>query len=472
VFAAGPRNQKAAVEYLFKVSTRLPKLNLEKLIELAGEETELKDLLKQLILNDELAIQFAERLKNGTSSDRSLVTCYLLMVGSMGLVNDKDPKFVELNAWYQKHSELFFSAFEAASKDENEEVRWFAIGALARRDPQLVSILSTLTAAIESDSSTRVRSMAIDLLTRNDVKSVAKSQNIELAPILVKTLESDTSIDVRYSALGALMELDAASELVHATLLEWARCKERLQVEYAITLILRNHEAGDRPQSIDELIELLSDPEWGTTVGVKQYNYRWARQYAIAVLGQYAEHAHRALPTLEAELARNNKDTLSFTTEAIDSVRGYCPDRPIDQLQGQWEFVSVNRLSSSTPFFDFPLHPGGVYPGMGREIRTASPELPPSIINVSGTQLKLGGRVLAEISHQRQNLEIVMLLDPDGKKRHCNGRYEFKGGPSPEYKPNATPNPELLILEVCELQDDSGATQVTKQTFEFRPVNK
>jgi hypothetical protein len=109
---------------------------------------------------------------------------------------------------------------------------------------------------------------------------------------------------------------------------------------------------------------------------------------------------------------------------------------------------------------------------MGREIRTASPELPPSIINVSGTQLKLGGRVLAEISHQRQNLEIVMLLDPDGKKRHCNGRYEFKGGPSPEYKPNATPNPELLILEVCELQDDSGATQVTKQTFEFRPVNK
>ena len=87
-------------------------------------------------------------------------------------------------------------------------------------------------------------------------------------------------------------------------------------------------------------------------------------------------------------------------------------------------------------------------------------------------KLKLGDRVLAEISHQRQNLEVVMLLDPDGKKRHCNGRYELKGGPSPEYKPNTAPAPELLILEVCELRNDSATTQATKQTFEFRPVKK
>ncbi len=476
VFAAGPKNQKLAVEYLFKIWTRLPKPNLEKLVELAGEETELKDLLQQLILNDELAIQFAERLKNGTSFDRSLVTHYLLMVESMGLVNDKDPKVVELNAWYQKHNELFFNAFEAASKDQNEEVRWFALGGLAGRNPQHVSILSTLTAAIESDSSNRVRSMAIDLLTRNDVKSVAKSQNIELAPILVKTLESDTSIDVRYSALGALMQMDAASELVHSTLLKWAKSQDRVEVNYALTMMLRNQADGGRPQSIDELIELLSDPEWGTAVEVAENNWetyhRWARQYAIAILGRYAAHAHCALPTLEAELARNSKETLSFATKALDSVRGYCPDRPIDQLQGQWEFVSVNRPNSTTAFFDFPLHDGGVYPAVGRELRTASDQLPASIITVRGTQLKLGDRVLAEISHQRQNLEVVMLLDPDGKKRHCNGRYELIGGPSPEYKPNAAPAPELLILEVCELRNDSDTTQATKQTFEFRPVKK
>ena len=151
-------------------------------------------------------------------------------------------------------------------------------------------------------------------------------------------------------------------------------------------------------------------------------------------------------------------------------MRGYCPDRPIDQLQGQWEFVSVNRPNSTTAFFDFPLHDGGVYPAVGRELRTASDQLPASIITVSGTQLKLGDRVLAEISHQRQNLEVVMLLDPDGKKRHCNGRYKLKGGPSPEYEANTAAHPESLILEVCELQFEPDATQATKQTYEFRPV--
>ena len=85
-------------------------------------------------------------------------------------------------------------------------------------------------------------------------------------------------------------------------------------------------------------------------------------------------------------------------------------------------------------------------------------------------KLKLGDRVLAEISHQRQNLEVVMLLDPDGKKRHCNGRYKLKGGPSPEYKANTAAHPESLILEVCELQFEPDATQATKQTYEFRPV--
>ena len=103
-------------------------------------------------------------------------------------------------------------------------------------------------------------------------------------------------------------------------------------------------------------------------------------------------------------MARNSKETLPFATKALDSVRGYCPDRPIDQLQGQWEFVSVNRPNSTTAFFDFPLHDGGVYPAVGRELRTASDQLPASIITVSGTQLKLDDRVLAEISHQRQNL--------------------------------------------------------------------
>ncbi len=276
---------------------------------------------------------------------------------------------------------------------------------------------------------------------------------------MIKTLESDSSVDVRYAALGALMAMDKDSELVHATLLEWARSKERLQVENALSLMLRNHEVGDRPQSIDELIELLSDPEWGTTLEVKQNSYRWARQYAIANLGEYTALAHRALPTLEAELARNNKNTLSFATEALDRVRGYCPDLPIDKLQGEWEFVSMQKPEGSSPLFDF---------------QASSDQQPSTVITISGTQLKLGDRGLAELSHYRSGSRqgVALLLDPDGKKRHCHGGYNFKGGSSPEYKPNVAPAPELLILEVSELLNSLDATQATKQIYEFRRVTK
>lgn len=484
VEAAGPKNQKLAVDYLFEIAKRVP-IN-------QGEEDlgtwidcwddELDEALKGLVLNDELATQIADRLKTGNSAQRRFAVTILLNRDASNQQETQDQ--TEANVWFRSHDKLFYPAFEAASQDTSEAIRMFALLALTGIDPHHSQLPFQLKTVAESDPSTQVRCVAIQLLCSKELASSIEAQSVELQPLLMKALEADSSVDVRDAALGALMAMDKDSELVHATLLRWARCKERVQVEYALTLMLRNHEAGDRPQSIDELIELLSDPEWGIDGAITERipsgilsgglesRQILARQQAIRILGKYAAHAHCALPTLEAELARNNKDTLSFATEAIDSVRGYCPDRPIDQLQGQWEFVSVNRPSSSTPFFDFPLHPGGVYPAVGCEIRTASPELPPSIINVSGTQLKLGGRVLAEISHQRQNLEIVMLLDPDGKKRHCHGGYNFKGGPTPEYKPNVAPAPDLLILEVSELLNNLDATQATKQIYEFRRVKK
>ena len=457
VVAAGTEHQELAVDYLCKIWSQLPTLSMEKQIERLGEETELNDLLKQLVLNDELAIQFAERLTNGTSSDRSFVTYYLF--SSTGLKDEKDPKVAELNAWLHNHRELFIPAFAAALKDDSEHVRWFSLSSLVGLDLKHANVLSTLTSVIESDASPKVRWLAIEMISSKEILSVAKSQKIEVAPLLIKTLESDSSIDVRHSALGALMELDAASELVHATLLEWARCKDRLQVENALSLMLRNHEAGDRPQSIDELIELLSDPEWGTKVEVNYNNWsthhRWARQYAIAILGQYAAHAHRAIPTLEAELARNNKDTLSFATEALDRVRGYCPDLPIDKLQGEWEFISIQKPEDSPPFFAF---------------QASSDQQSASVITISGTQLKLGDQLLAELSHYRSGSRqgVALLLDPDGKKRHCNGRYDF----NPEFLISSSSRLEWLKLEVRELLDDSDATERSKQVYEFRPLKR
>ncbi len=456
VTAAGPEYQELAVDYLCKIWRQLPTLSLENQVELALKETDLNELLKEFVLNDELANKFAERLTNGTSSDRSLVMYYL--ISRTGLKDEKDPRVAELNTWLHNHREIFFPAFAAALKDESEQVRWFSLPSLIVLDPKYASILSTITSVIESDASPKVRWLAIEMISSKEILSVAKTQNIEVAPLMIKTLEHDSSIDVRNAALGALMAMDKDSELVHATLREWARSKDRLQVENALSLMLRNHEAGDRPQSIDELIELLSDPEWGMTVEVNYNNWsthhRWARQYALAILGRYAAHAHRAIPTLEAELARNNKDTLSFATNALDRVRGYCPDRPIDQLQGEWEFVSMQKPESSTPFFD---------------LQASSDQQPASLITIRGTQFKLGDRVLAELSHPRSSNGVALLLDPNGKKRlHCNGRYDF----NPEFLTSSPRKLEWVKLEVCELLEDSIAMEKSKQTYVFRPFKR
>ncbi len=253
------------------------------------------------------------------------------------------------------------------------------------------------------------------------------------------------------------MAMDTNSELVHKSLMEWAKSDEREKVKYALDLTLRNYQTGNRPQSIDELIELLSDPEWGTTIEVKEHNWstyhRWARQYALAILGQYAAHAHRAIPTLEAELARNNKDTLSFATAALDRVRGYCPDLPIEKLQGEWEFVSMEKPEGSTPIFDF---------------QASSDQQPSSVITITGTQLKLGDRVLAEISHYRTGSRqgMQLLLDPDGRKLHCNGSFRIAGGSSPSV--GASNSPQTVTLEICKLRNEYDSTQATKQTYELQ----
>ncbi len=229
VTAAGPEYQELAVDYLFKIWKQFPTLSLEKQIERLGEETELNDLLKQLVLNDELAIQFAERLTNGTSGDRSLVTYYLFFCTM--LKDEKDPKVAELNTWLHHHRELFVPAFTAALKDESEQVRLFSLSSLVGLDQKLISLPSTLT-------------------------------------ILTKVVESDSSPLIRYAALEALMAMDIHSELVHKSLMEWAKSDDREKVKYALDLTLRNYQEGNRPQSIDELIKLLSDPEWGTRIEI------------------------------------------------------------------------------------------------------------------------------------------------------------------------------------------------------------
>ncbi len=90
------------------------------------------------------------------------------------------------------------------------------------------------------------------------------------------------------------------------------------------------------------------------------------------------------------------------------------------------------------------------------------------MITISGTQLKLGDRVLAELSHYRSGSRqgVALLLDHDGRKLHCNGSFRIAGGPSPSV--GAATSPQKVTLEICELRNEYDSTQATKQTYELQ----
>ncbi len=51
------------------------------------------------------------------------------------------------------------------------------------------------------------------------------------------------------------------------------------------------------------------------------------------------------------------------------------------------------------------------------DLQASSDQQPASVVTISGTQLKLGDRVLAKLSHYRSGSRqgVQLLLDPNGK---------------------------------------------------------
>ncbi len=104
------------------------------------------------------------------------------------------------------------------------------------------------------------------------------------------------------------------------------------------------------------------------------------------------------------------------------------------------------------------------------DLQASSDQQPASVVTISGTQLKLGDRVLAKLSHYRSGSRqgVQLLLDPNGKKLHCSGWHNF----NPDLRINSTSKPESVKLEVRELLSDSNAAEKSKQIYEFRPLNR
>ncbi len=156
------------------------------------------------------------------------------------------------------------------------------------------------------------------MLSSNEFLPKLKELESELKPLLIKTLAADSEFEVRLSAIRVLSKFESASELVHTTVLDWARSQDKSQVEYALTFV---RYASGRPQSIAELNELLSDPQWGMNLKLISPSQVLARRHAITILGELAPQSQEAIAALEAEVARNNPETVSDATKVLERMK-------------------------------------------------------------------------------------------------------------------------------------------------------
>ncbi len=419
---AGKRHQLQALEHLFKMADRMPASATLQAYYLSfftaltvtdgvGDFT-IKSEVKDLPLTDELANLLAEKITNGTSQQRLLASALLHLVGGEGTERDDLTKTAR-EAWLKAQSLVLQPSLLAASQDENDEVRCYSALMLGPNF-QTPAVGERLIAMIESDPSREVRFMAIESVASMAHPDSAVSLCSEMVACFAKAVGSDPDNEIRKRALSALAHRNLENELVHATLMEWAHSEDPNIVMLALDWLYQSQIWGKtnvkRSQSVDELIELLSDPTWGTQVEVNQNNFnkhhRWARQYAIAVLGQYESHALQALPILEAEA---NPETLPFAREAIDKIAGYCSDLPAQNLQGKWQLqrvFSVDGRSRSIPF-DTDTTNG------------------PVTVEIEGTELKQAGKFLAHLSCARgSETSIRVVTDPGTEQLRSFGSIE------------------------------------------------
>ena len=406
----GKRHQLQALEHLFKMADRMPESATLEAYHLSFFATHtvidgvggltVKSEFKEMALNDELATLLGEKITSGTSKQRLFAIALLFLVGGEEMAQG-EPSKAARKAWLKVHLLVLQSSLLLASQDENEEVRCYSALMLGS-DFKNPFVRERLISMIESDPSGEVRFMAIESVASIAHPGAVDSLSSEMVDCFVKAVRSDPDSEIKKRALSALANRNLENEFVHQTLMEWARCEDPKIVMLALDSLYNGSTNGKRTQSVDELMELLSDPAWGAKIEVNRNNFnkhhRWARQYAIAVLGRYDSTALLALPILEAEAA--NKETATFAREAIDRISGYCSDLPVKSLQGKWQVKAIG-VSPAGQAKVSPLLPF-----------KADAEEVDRIIEIAGTQLLKDGKCIGRISHARgsskQVLQIVL----------------------------------------------------------------
>lgn len=113
------------------------------------------------------------------------------------------------------------------------------------------------------------------------------------------------------------------------------------------------------------------------------------RRYSLNFSAQHSDPrvAARLMEVAEKE---TNSATARFARSAIDNIQGYCSDLPVKSLQRKWRF-SDGVFPDNKPSF-LPL-------------AASDEQSEPAILEVVGTELRIGGACVGYLSQARSNPE-------------------------------------------------------------------
>jgi hypothetical protein len=317
----------------------------------------------------------------------------------------------DIRFWTQKNSAVLIPALLLASSDENELVRRYSLNDLSELSDSRIA--ARLMEVAERDSSPSNRGCASQWLLHH------QEFTPEVLACVTKVIESDPELNVKAEALNHLEITHPDVELIHDTLMKWGHSNDTQMMQTAIQLM--KHPADlRRPIVIDEIMDLLSDPEWGmqATLNLTTLNdhFECVRQYAIAMLGSYEHHAIRALPVLENE---TNPATARFARSSIDNIQGYCSNLPVESLQGKWRFKD-GVFPDNKPTF-LPLASG-------------EEQSEPVILEIAGTELRIGGECVGHLSQARSNPEetlcVLLGMDSSQQRFTCSVQFDDESTPN------------------------------------------
>ncbi len=396
---AGPRHQRHAVDYLFQIAARHPDASVEKFFQSYSRmDSIMIEPFALLELDTDLASRASKLLAEGTTSER-LMTLLLFFEFERG-AND-------ISFWVQRNDTKLIPALLKASNDQNETVRMRAVNVCGSlMDSKIASRLIDMS---RSDPSASNRGFALQLLLHH------QQITQEVLASVASAIESDAAFSVRAQALGHLTLKQPNNDLIHHTLLKWARSGDTETMQTAIMHLQYHPPTVRREQGIDELIQLLADPEWGLNATLNLHTdigkFDCIRQFAISTLGSYQGHAARGLPILKAE---SDPKTVEFAQNAIDQVSGYCADLPVDAIQGKWQLIGGA----------FPDHKPSFLPLDADADHDAG-----KVMEIVGTQLLIADKCVGHVSKARGTSEEIrgVVLNPESHERRFTVAVEFHG---------------------------------------------